>query len=60
MIQSVIAYIIIGAAAGYAVCSLVKKLRKKDNINCSDCSCCNKKLNCSRDVSMFHAKMDKH
>ena len=46
MTQTIIAYIIICAAVGYTIYSVVKKLRKNDKNSCSDCSCCAKKSAC--------------
>lgn len=47
MTQTIIAYIIVGAAVAYTVYSVVKKLKKSsDGKSCSDCSCCVKKSGC--------------
>ncbi len=47
MTQTIIAYIIIGAAVAYTVYSVVKKLKKSsDSKSCSDCSCCMKNTQC--------------
>lgn len=42
MIQDIIAYIIVGAAVGYTVYSIFRKLKKGKDSSCSDCSCCSK------------------
>ncbi|MBO5810773.1 MAG: FeoB-associated Cys-rich membrane protein [Bacteroidales bacterium] len=47
MTQTIIAYIIICAAVGYTIYSIVKKLRNSNGKNsCSDCSCCVKNSAC--------------
>ncbi|MBQ5856992.1 MAG: FeoB-associated Cys-rich membrane protein [Bacteroidales bacterium] len=46
MTQTIIAYIIICAAVGYTIYSVVRKLRNNDKNSCSDCSCCAKKSGC--------------
>ena len=46
MTQTIIAYTIIGAAVGYTIYSVVRKLRNNDKNSCSDCSCCAKKSGC--------------
>lgn len=48
MIQEIIVYTIIVMAALYAVCSVVKKIKKGNKKSCGDCSCCVK--NCRRDI----------
>lgn len=53
MAQTIIAYIIIGVAAGYAIYSIVKKLKAVSSndkttcdSSCTDCSCCGKISQC--------------
>lgn len=52
MVQSVIAYIIVGIAVAYTVYSVVKKLKNNsNNKSCSDCSCCVKKAQCKTKIN---------